>query len=125
MCRRRRGDAGPTGRSIVLSDEERFLRFHIARGVHSRIPACCIAYWLAVHSRRNHGRPTRVRKDRVASLPGYVRCPKCVRSGHKVQIHRCTRRCAGQLGASDGAEVAPPYEYGARRPVLALPRRRQ
>ena len=93
---------------------------HVQRGLHSRIPICCIAYfvttyfpkWAAYrkgdikaaryirrHVRRNHATAKRLGHKRP---PGYVPCPACVRAGNIIHVHMCTLRCRGKLGTELG-----------------------
>ncbi len=83
---------------------ERIIRAHIERGIHSRIPACCIAFFVATWVWPSARATARWRaywrgiSKRTGGLK-YIPCPDCRDVGHVVKIHWCTKRCAGQIGA--------------------------
>lgn len=61
---------------------------HIAFGLHSNIPRCCVKYfigdWQTDFWKGNRHDPRKV---------GYVRCPECEKRDYWQQIHRCTVKC--------------------------------
>lgn len=58
--------------------------YHIATGLHSKIPVCCIRAFLddtVVHNAGDHG------------WKGYGPCQECFWRGNKVDIHFCDESC--------------------------------
>lgn len=119
----------------VLTLSAGAVRRHTLRGLHSRIPICCIAYFLTVHMPRvlrGSGHWLRARhylgRVRGAALalgfpsPEYVPCPVCLRRGHFIAVHKCTRRCAGQPGYC--ASMPKPLRLRPSAPHYAARRRK-
>lgn len=49
-------------------------------GRHSNIPDCCIEAFIEDRTYRD-------------GFLDYARCERCIETGHKVKIHRCTTDC--------------------------------
>lgn len=63
-------------------------------GLHSRIPVCCIRFFIDEWAHMYKGRDrTAYGKALDASHAGYVQCPACLGSGHKVKIRICINEC--------------------------------
>ena len=94
---------------------------HVLRGVHSKLPICCIAWFVRVYWPR-WARATDAdvrwarRHCRKMPMVEYVPCPRCVREGHFVEIHMCTKRCAGQPGSVAGSRSPVRQASRVRRP---------
>jgi hypothetical protein len=80
----------------------------VVRGEHSGIPPCCIEFFVTTWRRQWHD-PRRAgiyrARIRMAGLRqrrrvGYIPCPECLDAHRFVRIHTCSKRCAGQPGAS-------------------------
>ncbi len=82
----------------------------IAKGVHSRIPPCCIAWWVTFFVLS--GRPSSAKPPRQAFkdgvYPGYRPCPACFQAGRFVRIHVCTSRCLGKPGGPKSRKALSP-----------------
>ncbi len=63
-------------------------QWHAALGRHSRIPECCIEYFLECWERKQ-----RTRYDLGVY---YVRCPRCVATDNLADLHHCTPECSFQ-----------------------------
>jgi len=86
----------------------------IAKGVHSKIPTCCIAFfvieWVPWAIAYGQGTPHPHLEDmqlqgyatlehaKSNKLPQYVPCPDCLREKRFVEIHECTPECGDVLG---------------------------
>lgn len=71
--------------------------YHRAFGAHSKIPACCIEFFINEWDRgewwQNEGNWYRQAVD--AAGFGYVPCPKCLGMRNKVKIKLCDEECGG------------------------------
>jgi hypothetical protein len=83
------------------------MQVDIARGIHSRIPPCCIAFFVTVWMPLVEPRRLWTAKEerwwsrhqrRMPKGIGYVPCPCCCRAKRFVKVHTCTRRCEGKQG---------------------------
>lgn len=88
----------------------------VAAGTHSKIPPCCIAFfvvdwapWQLAYGRSTpHPYETELSRAGFHSLehaksgkpPQYVPCPDCLRDKRFVEIHACTKECAAERGGS-------------------------
>ena len=86
----------------------------IASGVHSKIPMCCIAFfvtewvpWVIAYGRNlPHPHEADMLFRGLATLehaksgkpPQYVPCPDCLREKRFVETHECTPECGDVLG---------------------------
>jgi hypothetical protein len=80
------------------------VRYDIRYGLHSRIPTCCIIFfvteWESIY-REGSDMPYNRAVD--AARAGYVQCPECLGSGTKVKILDCDLECGGNhRGDFDG-----------------------
>ena len=79
------------------------IEWHLRCGLHSRIPGCCILFFLTDWRRKSaNARQKRIQRA-LAWLPAdrrYVVCPACLRARHFVEIHVCTECCVGIPGSS-------------------------
>lgn len=86
----------------------------IAKGIHSKIPTCCVAFfvtewvpWVAAYGQNtphphqedmlHHGLTT-IEHAKSGKPPQYVPCPDCLRNKSFVEIHECTDECANVIG---------------------------
>lgn len=79
-----------------MTDQEQEL-FDIAYGLHSRIPACCIRFFVGEWRtmwRDREGTPYSRALD--ASSARYVQCPECLGRGNVVQLLICNHECGGE-----------------------------
>jgi hypothetical protein len=118
-----------TGRgtpSVQVTEAE--ARWHMVCGLHSRIPACCILYFLTAWQEKSEAMRARRMRRLVGFGPAcgrppprnkqYVPCPACVRAKRFVRVHLCTRRCVGKPGVSpsvDGRELRALRRSALRR----------
>lgn len=78
----------------MTSAQER--AYHIAFGAHSRIPSCCVRFFIGEWEDINDWpeKPMNLYKRAVnASNAGYVQCPECLGSGNAIDIRDCRREC--------------------------------
>jgi len=88
----------------------------ISSGIHSKIPTCCIAFfvtewapWVMAYGRNTphpheadmqfHGYAT-LEHAKSGKPPQYVPCPDCLRNKRFVETHDCTPECAGVAGGT-------------------------
>lgn len=86
---------------------QRTLADDYVRGLHSKIPVCCIEFYVhhaSVWSPRLRLFYSRVVHARCVEMDatgaGYIACPACVRDGAFVQVHQCQESCRRTLGNS-------------------------
>jgi hypothetical protein len=88
----------------------------VAQGTHSKIPPCCIAFfvvewapWVLAYGRNMpHPHEAELLRAGFHSIehaksgkpPQYVPCPDCLRDKRFVEIHSCTTACASERGGS-------------------------
>lgn len=79
----------------MTSDQQR--EYHWAFGRHSRIPDCCINFfvedWDMSEGWQNEGNWYHQAVD--AARFGYVPCPKCLGTGRRIKIKDCDVECGG------------------------------
>jgi hypothetical protein len=63
---------------------------HVAYGLHSNIPWCCIKFFITEWPRLVASFGGAHNRDPNTS---YVRCPKCMVMNRWVKVHWCTREC--------------------------------
>ena len=107
------------GRRVGKSDKRRgcsrtMVWEHLVRGLHARIPLCCIAFYVKTYLPRHvsgeRGNTSdlrwaqayrrRVEKLKRSRSPQYFPCLECVRAKTIEKIHFCTHRCRKQLGSN-------------------------
>lgn len=68
-------------------------RYHIAYGTHSKIPTCCIRFFIYHWGRMmDEGHEYYQFIQRYVHW-NYVPCPKCLGSGNKINIRLCRQEC--------------------------------
>ncbi len=82
-------------------------------GLHSGFPRCCIRFFIGTWVRMSEDE----RGPHLDSDPeaGYVRCPACVASGHRVQVKPCP---VGSHGGNVIDRFESRYERRGDRNVL-------
>lgn len=68
-------------------------RYHIAYGVHSRIPTCCIRFFIYHWERMIDEGSDYARFIQNYVHWGYVPCPKCLAYGNKASVRQCRVEC--------------------------------
>lgn len=68
------------------------LDYHIAYGLHSNIPACCIVFWLTEWTKENE-RDSAYAQTIHMDLVQYVPCPECFALQRFNGIRICQRDC--------------------------------
>ena len=66
----------------------------IAFGIHSRIPMCCIEFFVDEWEYTHTNDSAYVQAVNYADAH-YVQCPKCLGTGRKVKIKWCINECGG------------------------------
>jgi hypothetical protein len=66
-------------------------------GLHSGIPACCIAWYLGPWRLVGYGRAPRIRRTYFELLDGFghIACPLCFLKGRVVEVRECDCHSAG------------------------------
>jgi hypothetical protein len=66
----------------------------IAYGLHSRIPQCCINFYVDIWAPRELWREDRLLARRILGDPvEYVRCPSCLRHNQQANVRWCEAEC--------------------------------
>jgi hypothetical protein len=103
----------------------------IAAGIHSEIPTCCVAFfvaewvpWNMAYGRntphphesemQRHGYATS-EHAKTGKPPQYVPCPDCLRDKRFVVIHECTPECQETPGGSFVRREKPSAEGAEMR----------
>lgn len=83
----------------------------IRHGLHSRIPWCCISFFVLAWNRDagwdEDGFPKGWRwlydrlLDATSPLVGYVRCPMCLITGREEKVHYCEKSASGLANCCD------------------------
>lgn len=75
--------------------------FDVRFGRHSRVPDCCIAFfiseWEYMYSSRGHDEFMHSAYSRAidAANAGYVLCPSCLGNGKRAKLRICVNECGG------------------------------
>lgn len=67
---------------------------HIAFGIHSRVPRCCIDFFVNEWEYMYRNDTAYVQAVNYANVH-YVQCPKCLGTGRKANIRWCVNECGG------------------------------
>jgi len=70
-------------------------QYHIAYGIHSGIPSCCIIFFINEWDKKELWRKEKSELVKAIrdSGAGYVMCPKCLASNSIVNIRDCAQEC--------------------------------
>lgn len=83
MCETGLEDDDDDGESFVIN-----LIIQTARGAHSKIPVCCIHFWLLAYTRYTEERMEEYR-NLVPKRVHYIPCPTCIENKSYVKTHIC------------------------------------
>lgn len=71
--------------------------YAVEMGIHSKIPTCCILFFVTAYGPANDAAGRRpcayfFMLHKKKSF-GYIPCPKCFEINNRIKIHKCTMRC--------------------------------
>lgn len=71
-------------------------QYHIAFGLHSRIPFCCVLFFADEWDGQGAYRQNPLYHRALAATNAqYVMCPPCLASGNKIKLQLCRVECGG------------------------------
>jgi len=81
----------------MIAFRSKMERFHTLFGLHSRIPTCCIRFFIDEWDGRELWRDEESPYARAlkASRAQYVQCPQCLANGRVANLRICRVECGG------------------------------